>query len=57
MLVRAHAMANAPHIAAIRIRERFTGESPALSCVDLFRRIGRNLKGLRIGLPRDAHTV
>jgi len=57
MLVLAHAMANAPHVAAIRIRERFTCESPASSCVDLFRRIERNLKDLRIGLPRDAHTV
>jgi hypothetical protein len=37
MLVLAHAMAKAPQIAAIRIRERFTCESPASSCVDLFR--------------------
>jgi hypothetical protein len=36
MLVLAHAMANAPHIAAISVLERFTLESPASSCPDLF---------------------
>jgi hypothetical protein len=54
MLVLAHAMVKAPQIAAIRIRERFTCESPASSCVDLFRRSGRNLKDAAMALPHEA---
>jgi hypothetical protein len=57
MLVLAHAMANAPHAMAMKVLARFTCVCPASSCVDLFRRIGRNLKGLAMHEVSAARNV